>query len=246
MAVLLVSLSILGLVASMALPVWSQQARREREAELIFRGEQYARAIELYQRQQPGAFPSDLDTLVEQRYLRRLYADPMVPDGAFRILRQADQQPPGAAEGSREAGSGASGPRGDPRGGPRGGMRSGPAAGGGGSGPRGDRGAGGSASARGDRDAGGSSSARGDRDADGSGLDGGIIGVVSRSTDRSLRLYKGRDRYDEWEFTHGTGSDGPEDDAPPAAGPARGGSAIFEGRGSAVFEGRGARSGIDR
>ena len=225
MAVLLVSLSILGLAASMALPVWSQQARREREAELIFRGEQYARAIELYQRQQPGAFPSDLDMLVEQRYLRRRYADPMVPDGAFRILRQGDRPPPGAAEDSGEAGAGASGSRGGRR-----------------------NGSGGSGSARagGARGGPGTGGGRGDRDAGGSGLDGGIIGVVSRSTERSLRLYNGRERYDEWEFTHGAGSDGAEDDAPPPAGPARGGSAVFESRGSAAFEGRGAPSGIDR
>ena len=100
MAVLLVSLSLMGLLMSMALPVWSQQARREREAELIFRGEQYARAIALYQRRQPGAFPSDLDMLVEQRYLRRKYGDPMMGGGAFRLLRQSDQPAPGLGGGS--------------------------------------------------------------------------------------------------------------------------------------------------
>ena len=107
MAALLVSLSLMGLLMSMALPVWSQQARREREAELIFRGEQYARAIALYQRRQPGAFPSDLDTLVEGRYLRRKYGDPMRGDAEFRILRQTDQAAPGGAAFGEGAGAGA-------------------------------------------------------------------------------------------------------------------------------------------
>ena len=55
MAALLVALAVMSLMLSMALPVWHHAAQREREAELIFRGEQYARAIMLYQRQTPGA-----------------------------------------------------------------------------------------------------------------------------------------------------------------------------------------------
>ena len=84
MAALLVVLGIMSLLLSMALPVWHHAARREREAELIFRGEQYARAIMLYQRQTPGAYPPDVDTLVEGRFLRRAYRDPMTADGEFR------------------------------------------------------------------------------------------------------------------------------------------------------------------
>ena len=45
MAALLVALAVMSLMLSMALPVWHHAAQREREAELIFRGEQYARAI---------------------------------------------------------------------------------------------------------------------------------------------------------------------------------------------------------
>ena len=90
MAALLVSLAVLSVVASMALPAWRHAAQREREAELIFRGEQYARAIMLYQREQPGAFPPDLETLVEGRYLRRAYPDPMTEDGEFRLILQSE------------------------------------------------------------------------------------------------------------------------------------------------------------
>lgn len=101
MAALLVSLAVLSVVASMALPAWRHAAQREREAELVFRGEQYARAIMLYQREQPGAFPSDLETLVEGRYLRRAYRDPMTEDGEFRLILQSELG--GTAGGGDEA-----------------------------------------------------------------------------------------------------------------------------------------------
>lgn len=90
MAALLVSLAAAGILMSAALPVWSHAARRAREAELVFRGEQYARAVELYQRVYAGAFPPDVETLVEERFLRRQYRDPMVEDGEFRIVHEAE------------------------------------------------------------------------------------------------------------------------------------------------------------
>ena len=40
MGTLLVSIFVMSLLLSMALPVWHHAAQREREAELIFRGEQ--------------------------------------------------------------------------------------------------------------------------------------------------------------------------------------------------------------
>ena len=48
MAALLVALAVMAILMSVAMPVWRQQARREKEAELVWRGEQYARAIALY------------------------------------------------------------------------------------------------------------------------------------------------------------------------------------------------------
>ena len=89
---LLVSLAATGILMSAALPVWSQAARREREAELAFRGEQYARAVQLYQRTYAGAFPPDVETLLEERFLRRRYRDPMVDDGEFRIVYQSEAE----------------------------------------------------------------------------------------------------------------------------------------------------------
>ena len=91
MVSLLLAMSLLGIVASMALPAWNQIIKRDHEAELIFRGEQYARAILLYQRQQPGAYPPDLDTLVDGRFLRKRYSDPTMAEGEFRLVLQTER-----------------------------------------------------------------------------------------------------------------------------------------------------------
>jgi type II secretory pathway pseudopilin PulG len=50
MAALLVGLSVMSIMLGAAPPVWQTAIKCEREAELIFRGEQYAQAISLFQR----------------------------------------------------------------------------------------------------------------------------------------------------------------------------------------------------
>lgn len=99
MAALLVGLSVMSIVLSMALPVWRTAAQRERETELIFRGEQYARAVELFQRKYAGAFPPDLDILLKERFLRQRYTDP-ITDGDFQLLYVGQAlMPPGQQPG---------------------------------------------------------------------------------------------------------------------------------------------------
>src|SRR5262245_17661916 len=85
MVALLVGISIMAVALSVALPAWRTMAQREKEAELVFRGEQYARAIALYQRKSANAFPPNMDLLVDQKFLRRKYKDP-VTDDDFQIL----------------------------------------------------------------------------------------------------------------------------------------------------------------
>jgi type II secretory pathway pseudopilin PulG len=77
MVALLIGIAISAVWMSALLPSWHQQQTREREAELIFRGEQYARAIYLYRQRNNQAPPPNVDTLVSQRYLRKKYLDPM-------------------------------------------------------------------------------------------------------------------------------------------------------------------------
>jgi type II secretory pathway pseudopilin PulG len=87
----------MAVAATVALPVWKQVAQREKEAELIFRGEQYARAITLFQRRVgPGALPPDIEFLVENRFLRRAYRDP-ITGGQFQIVRGGEAEGPARA-----------------------------------------------------------------------------------------------------------------------------------------------------
>ena len=77
MVALLVAMSIAAIWMAAALPSWRMQAQREKEDDLIFRGEQYARAIALFQNKNRGANPPDIDTLVSQHFLRKKWKDPM-------------------------------------------------------------------------------------------------------------------------------------------------------------------------
>src|SRR5687767_13177860 len=80
MVALLVMMAVMAVAMTVALPAWSTMARREKEAELVFRGEQYARAIALFQRRYAGAFPPNIDVLVNERFLRKKFKDPITND----------------------------------------------------------------------------------------------------------------------------------------------------------------------
>ena len=105
MAALLVGMSVMAVLMSALLPVWSHMATREKEEELIFRGKQYARAIGLFQRKYANTAPPSIDVLVEQRFLRKKYKDPITKDD-FQPLyaNQAAIQPPGGGPSSQRPG----------------------------------------------------------------------------------------------------------------------------------------------
>jgi hypothetical protein len=77
--------------------VWHTHAQREKEAELLFIGGEYARAIANYQRMTPGAekkYPPNLEALLADsrfpntvRHLRRLYRDPITGAGEWGTAR---------------------------------------------------------------------------------------------------------------------------------------------------------------
>src|SRR3954452_22700644 len=97
MAVLLVGMSVAAVLMTAAMPVWKQVTRREKEAELIFRGQQYVRAIALFQKRSgPGVLPPNVDVLVTGRYLRKKFTDP-ITNQDFDLLSpvQAAGQAPG-------------------------------------------------------------------------------------------------------------------------------------------------------
>ena len=157
MAALLVGMMIMALFLSMALPAWRTAAQREKEAELIFRGQQYARAIMLFQRKYANTFPPSVDVLLNEHFLRKKYKDPMTAEGEFQVI-YANQQAQGSAQPSA-GGSGIVPTQGQPQ-------------------------------------------ARTTTVGTGStiGAQGGIVGVASKSTASALRVYNGRDKYNEWVF----------------------------------------------
>lgn len=216
MAALLVALSVMGIVLGMVMPVWQTWVRREREAELVFRGEQYIQAIGLFSRQ-TGGFPTSMNALRDGRYIRRLYKDPITNE---------DFQPV-------YLGQIASGAIGAPT------LQVGPP----GPGARGQQpvtGRGAASAPQGGR-AGQAPFGTSAGTAQGAGP---IIGVVSRSTGESLRQYNGRGRYNEWLFVSTAATQqagGPAGTPQPGVG-GRGGRDGGAGRGQQpgrAFPGRG-------
>src|SRR5262245_31123459 len=95
MAALLVGMTIMAIFMSMALPAWRTAAQREKEAELIFRGQQYARAIVLFQRKYANTFPPNVQILLDGHFLRKKYKDP-ITNSDFRpvyVNQQSAAQP---------------------------------------------------------------------------------------------------------------------------------------------------------
>ncbi len=89
---LITILFLLGVVAVMlarSLPRDAMSAERTREEVLIYRGEQYARAVKLYFREHQR-YPETLDDLEETdgvRFLRRRYRDPMTGEDEWRLIK---------------------------------------------------------------------------------------------------------------------------------------------------------------
>ena len=92
MAALLVTLAVMSVLLSAALPAWRHEAQREKEAELVFRGEQYARAVALYRAKNQNAFPPSVDVLVQGKFLRKKYLDP-VTNKDFDLIGAGTQMP---------------------------------------------------------------------------------------------------------------------------------------------------------
>jgi type II secretory pathway pseudopilin PulG len=213
MAALLVSIAIMSIMATMAIPAWRAAAKREKEAELIFRAGQVAHAIEKFRRKVGGgAYPPDLDFLVRQKYLRKKYKDPMTKDGEWRIVTPQELQAGGVGTGRPGSssplpntpgnrpgfGSSGSGGFGSPGGfGSRSSDQQPPP----GSSP-GPGGIGSGSSSPGGLSPGGRTSSFGTDSPGGRTVNQGpVAAVASKSTEKSIKIFKGRDRYDQWIVT---------------------------------------------
>lgn len=179
MIMLMLFVAVLAIGLLVAFPVWETQLRREKEEELIFRGNQYVEAVRRFQLKNPGRFPATLEELEEERFIRKLFRDPMSTTGEWNIVLFMG----GAVSGGigRGPGSGQVPGRGfgqDP--GRPGGQT---------------------------RDFGQAQTMQRVLVAPESALSSIqnplILGVVSSSTQRSIRIYNDQESYDKWLFFYG-------------------------------------------
>lgn len=93
---LLITVAVIGIGLVAASEVWSQTRQREKEQELLFIGEQFRQAIGAYYERTPGAvkrYPEKLQDLLEdkrylakQRYLRKLFVDPITGKADWGVV----------------------------------------------------------------------------------------------------------------------------------------------------------------
>lgn len=172
MAALLVTMTIMAIMLSAALPAWRTFVQREKEAELVFRGEQYARAIRLFQQRYANASPPSIDVLVNERFLRKRYKDPITNDD-FQVITAASNL---AAQQGGGSGGGIQGQQDL-----RQQLQS-------------------SLQGLAQQTQSSFQAATGRAGGQPGATSGGIVGVTSKSPLKSFRLYQGRDTYNQWVF----------------------------------------------
>jgi len=157
-------IAVMAIMMGIAVQQVSFQMQREREAELIFRGEQYVEALRLY-RAKYGRYPMRMKEMWEAdpRVLRKKWTDPIPPFADWQVVHLGEGGPPLGGPG----GPGTSGPAPTP-----------------------------TRTPVFERERGGGSGLGGD----GGERIGPIVGVRSRSTETSIKIYKGKTSYNEWLF----------------------------------------------
>ena len=93
---LLFAIAIMGIALAAAGSLWQVAQQRDQERELLYIGNQYRQAIALYYEKSPGGgkqFPKSLENLLQdnrhvtiQRYLRKLYRDPITNSDTWGII----------------------------------------------------------------------------------------------------------------------------------------------------------------
>ena len=186
---LMFSVFVISIGLMVAVPVWQTQIQREKEEELIFRGKQYVEAVRLFQQKKPGAFPREFDELLEEKCIRQLYKDPMTEDGSWNVILLAPGLASGRAQPRRERTS-AFGRRQQRT-------------------PRTARQRGGSQASPSEREGGSGGGFAvqkvliAPQEALSSVDNPQIIGVVSKSTQQSIKIYYQQESYDKWLFYYG-------------------------------------------
>jgi len=109
----LILVAVIGITLTTGSRYWSTIMKRERETELLFRGNQIYKAIESYYKTVPegkiAQYPSSFKDLLKdpryltpRRHLRRLYKDPMTQDGQWGIIMTSNGRLKGVFSKSKE------------------------------------------------------------------------------------------------------------------------------------------------
>lgn len=93
---LMVIIAVMGIVLAATGEIWHMALKREKEHELLFVGDQFRRAINQYYQHsplKPRRFPMSLEDLLKdprypgtQRYLRKIYIDPITGDSNWGLV----------------------------------------------------------------------------------------------------------------------------------------------------------------
>lgn len=89
---LMVAVVVINIALAVVVTSWVTLDRRAREAELLWRGRQYVRALRCHQ-QETGSLPTELEELLESDCIRRLWPDPMTDQGEWEPIRLGDVAP---------------------------------------------------------------------------------------------------------------------------------------------------------
>ena len=136
----IVAIGVMSILMAAAAPVWRHVMKREKEKELLFRGNQYIEAIDRYYRKF-GRLPIQLEELLKTKCIRKLYTDPMTKDGKWGLINFRGGLPEARR---RLPGSESSQPL----------------------------------------------------------ATNSIIGVYSKSKDKSIFIYQGKSQYNQWKFSY--------------------------------------------
>lgn len=100
MALALAMVTIMGIFLMVALPILATDVQREKEMNLIFRGEAIANALRLYNLRM-GKYPTQLEELmkIKPRVIRQLYTDPMTEEGTWEYIYAVQPGVSGGTEG---------------------------------------------------------------------------------------------------------------------------------------------------
>lgn len=102
----LFAVALAGIVMAGTAQVWQAKSQREKEAELLYIGEEFRKAIMSYHNTGTKQYPESLEDLLQdkrtpaiKRHLRKIYTDPVTNSSEWGIV---EEPPPGSGTGANK------------------------------------------------------------------------------------------------------------------------------------------------